>query len=74
MRVASLINMPGALMVGLGIHAVAAKEGKVILPILNDSSVVTGLFVVGGVIMGWSLIQFISVIQRRAQLRNDLDA
>lgn len=64
----SLIDIPGAILVGLALHAKFGSNGQPLHPILENEAVVTGMFVVGGAIMLWCMQRVIAISKRRKAL------
>lgn len=66
----SVIDGFGAILFGLALHAKFAANGEPLFPILNNESVVMGMFIVGGSIMIWGATQILSISKRRRALEN----
>ncbi|HEX7027852.1 MAG TPA: hypothetical protein VF268_11470 [Gammaproteobacteria bacterium] len=64
----SIINLPGAIMFGLGLYAKFAVNGNAFIPLLNDQRVADALLVIGAVIMVWGGYQVFTLGREKARL------
>ena len=67
----NIIDMPAALLVGLGLFAVFGAEGNAIPALLNDKTFAYGAIVIGGAIMAWCMVKMLPLLKQKAQLAND---
>ncbi|WP_127474905.1 hypothetical protein [Sulfurivermis fontis] len=65
----SVIDTPGAILVGLALYGKFAADGNAFHPLLNNDSVLAAMFAVGGAIMAWGVWQVIALSRRRAKLQ-----
>ena len=72
LKMISVIDAPGAILVGLGLYGKFNKEGKAFHPLLDDSAITTGMLIVGGMIMAWGGLQILSIARRRQQIMQRL--
>lgn len=64
----SILDSPGAIMLGLGLYAKFGAEGDAFLPILNNQTFVNSLLLAGAVIMIWGSSKTFGLIRERARL------
>ena len=64
-----IIEAPGSILFGLGLYGMFVADGDAFLPILNDPSYVNLFLVIGGLVMGWGVVQTIkfNAVLRKAQ-------
>ena len=67
----AIIDALGTLLMGLAIYAKFASNGEPFHPILNDESVIMGMFIAGGAIMLWGVSRVIAISRRRKELQNN---
>lgn len=65
----SIIDTPGAILVGLALYGKFGANGNAFHPLLNNGSVLAAMFAVGGAIMAWGTWQVITLAKRRANLQ-----
>ena len=70
----SLIDMPGSILVGLGLYAKFAANGNAFHPLLNNESTVNIMLAVGGAIMLWGAYQAIKLAREKAGLKSQPNA
>ena len=66
MILVSIIDLPGSVLVGLGLYGKFAAKGNSFLPILDNDQVVNVMLTTGGLIMVWGGFQIV----RKAELKN----
>lgn len=64
----SIIDTPGAILVGLALYGKFDANGNAFHPLLNNDSVLTAMFAVGVAIMVWGGWQVVTIARRRAEL------
>ncbi len=67
----NIIDVPGSILVGLGLYAKFVAEGDAFLPILNNQSVVYALLATGGAIMLWGGYKTFTLARERARLQEE---
>jgi len=65
-----IYDAPGAIMIGLALHAKFAANGKPLLEILNNPDVVNTFFVVGSLIMAWGGYSLFTLSREKSKLLN----
>jgi len=64
----TIIDTPGAILVGLALYGKFGANGNAFHPLLNNDTVLAAMFAVGGAIMAWGSWQVITIARRRAKL------
>jgi hypothetical protein len=64
----SIIDTPGAILVGLALYGKFDANGDAFHPLLNNDSVLAAMFAVGAAIMVWGGWQVVTISRRRAEL------
>ncbi len=64
----SIIDTPGAILVGLALYGKFGANGNAFHPLLNNDSVLAAMFAVGATIMVWGGWQVVTISRRRAEL------
>ena len=64
----NIIDFPALVLVALGLFGKFTDDPGSMHPILANTTVTTGMLVVGGAIAAWCAVQMISVARRRAEL------
>ncbi len=67
----SVLESPGAIMLGLGLYAKFAAQGDAFLPILNNETVVYVLLGLGVAIMVWGALRVFFLAQESAKLQKE---
>jgi Na+-translocating ferredoxin:NAD+ oxidoreductase RnfD subunit len=65
----TLIDTPGAILVGLALYGKFGANGNAFHPLLNNETVLAVMFAVGGAIMAWGSWQLVTIARRRAKLQ-----
>jgi len=63
-----IFGAPGTILVGLALYGIFGANGNAFHPLLNNMDVVYGMFIVGGAIMVWEFIAYISLLKERNEL------
>ncbi len=66
--VISILETPGAILLGLGLYGLFGADGDAFIEILNYREIAFAATIVGGAIMLWSIIAIIPLLKRKAQL------
>ena len=66
--ITSIIDAPGAILMGLGLYGVFGADGNAFLDILNNQNIAFGAIVMGGAIMAWALVKMVSLLKRRSEI------
>ncbi|PKM44642.1 MAG: hypothetical protein CVV05_08780 [Gammaproteobacteria bacterium HGW-Gammaproteobacteria-1] len=64
----TIIDTPGAILVGLALYGKFGANGNAFHPLLNNDTVLAAMFAVGGAIMAWGSWQVVMIARRRAKL------
>lgn len=67
----SIIEMPGTVMLGLGLYAKFTANGNAFMPLLNDESIVNFLLVGGALIMAWGSYKVFTLSREKVRLSNE---
>ena len=67
----SVLDSPGAIMVGLGLYAKLAADGDAFLPVLNNPTVVNVMLGFGGAIMLWGAATIVRLSLERRRLAGE---
>ncbi len=67
----SVLESPGAILLGLGLYAKFAAQGDAFVPILNNETVVHGLLGLGVAIMVWGATRIMSLSREAARLNKE---
>ncbi len=70
----ALADMPGSILVGLGLYAKFAANGNAFHPLLNNESTVDSMLALGGAIMLWGAYQVIKLARKKANLKSQTSA
>lgn len=65
----SIIDAPGMIALGLGLFALFGNNPGGLHPLLENSTVATGLLIFGVAISTWSVTQIIAIVRRRSELQ-----
>ena len=68
-----IFNGLASIMIGIGMYVKLTRNGDAFLPILNDSSVVNTMLVVGVVMSMWVIYSFLQLARERMQLIKELN-
>lgn len=69
--IVSLIDAPGAVLVGLGLYGVFGANGNAFIDLLNNRAIAYGAIILGGVIMLWALTKMLPLLKRKAELMRE---
>lgn len=72
--ITSIIDAPGAILMGLGLYGVFGADGNAFLDILNNQDIAFGAIAVGGAIMAWALVKMAFLLKRRAEISSARNA
>ena len=64
----SIVDTPGMILVGLGLHAKFSKEGEALLPFLNNPNNTNIAIGVGAAIVAFCMIKIIKLSLKRKKL------
>ena len=67
----SVLESPGAILLGLGLYGKFAAQGDAFLPILNSETVVHVLLGLGVAIMLWGATRIMSLVREMARLNEE---
>ena len=68
----NVIDAPAMVLIGLGMFAKLAEDPGTLHPLLGNTSVTTGMLVVGGLIAAGCFAKLVPVIRRRNELLQEL--
>ena len=66
--ITSILDLPGVILMGLGLYAVFGTDRNAFPNILNNQSIAFGAILMGGVIMAWALVKMLSLLKRRSEI------
>lgn len=61
-------DTPGLLMLALGLHGKFASEGEALHPLLNDSSIVNGMLLFGGIVVFLCAKEIFTILRQKKAL------
>lgn len=67
----NIIDVPGAILAGLGLYGVFGANGNAFLEILNDQNIAYAAILVGGAIMAWTFFQILTLLKRKAEIASE---
>lgn len=67
----SVIEMPGSIMIGLGLYSKFSANGDAFHPLLNNESVVNIMIAIGVVIMIWGGYNIYTLSKEKMKLKNE---
>ncbi len=67
----SILESPGAIVVGLALYAIFAANGDAFLPVLNNLTVVYLLLAIGAAIMIWGASKILRLSLEKARLQKE---
>jgi hypothetical protein len=66
-----LFEMPGPIMVGLGLYGKFGADGGAFHPFLNDPTNINILLIIGGMIMAWGVSKSVALLREKANLQKE---
>lgn len=69
--ITNIIDLPAAILLGLGLHAEFGSSGGAVVDILNDQNMAYAAILVGGAIMAWAFFRILTLLKRRAELMRE---
>jgi hypothetical protein len=64
----STLEIPGVVMLGLGLQAKFSEGAEPLLPMLNNPAIVNGFLVAGTAIVLWAVTRILGIFKRRADV------
>lgn len=67
----SIMDTPGTILFGLALYAHFGAKGNAFHPLLNEPSITTSMFALGGVIMAWGGYKIFTLSRAKNTLLKD---
>ncbi len=69
--ITSIYEAPGAVLLGLGMYAKFAANGKAFLPILNNPTAVNAMLIIGAAIMLWGGTTVFGILKQIEKIKKE---
>jgi hypothetical protein len=69
----SVLSMPGAMLLGLGLLGTFGEDAGSVHPMLNDTSVVNLMLAVGVIAASWCCFKLMPLEREKARLKNSYE-
>ncbi|MGR6873136.1 hypothetical protein ACU6U9_12685 [Pseudomonas sp. HK3] len=66
----SIMDIPGVILLGLGLYAKLGTQDDAFHPLLNDPNIVTSMLVLGSAIMAWGGYKIFTLSREKDKLTN----